>query len=319
MSAAHAALEVRPKSFDGVRARLVARPFLAPVIHRIMTITQLAQRAVSRRFVRAYRAVFGHVRFDDREQSGILRVRDDIGHQIIAELDHAENSCLFVPSAGTADLGAAVLAATDMRLVDFDLPAKAVVAVHGDRELTDLMTDTPCGLVGHAQLSLKLFSRYSVAGRGEQVHRIEPQLQGNPGALEGGTGAGINVMPAEFAAIGWTVSKAIEFSRLVAFDAIPFNSVTQGHDITQTSIVIWKSFEEVLNRNFHGLAGPCMKRGPPRCVDCRVGFWCPLAKHPGYGSHCDDVPPNSRRRVYYRGLPGLSRLQWPRPARCGLR
>ncbi len=60
---------------------------------------------------------------------------------------------------------------------------------------------------------------------GKEIYRVEPELERRPGALERGTSAGINMMPTELAAIGRTVSKAVEFSRLRALRTISFNSV----------------------------------------------------------------------------------------------
>ncbi len=150
MSSLYAAFEMRPEALDGVGVCCASYPFFAPVIHRTVAIADLAQRAVSRRFVRADGAASGDVLLDDREQGGVLRVRDDIGHQIAAALDHAEYGGLVVSLAGAADLGAIVLATTDVGFVNLDMPGEAIVTVNDAHELADLVTDAPCGLVCHA-------------------------------------------------------------------------------------------------------------------------------------------------------------------------
>ena len=252
MSAAHAAFEMGPESLDGVGVRIAFLPLLATVVHRIVFVAHFAKRAITLRLVGADPTAFRNEFFDDGKQGRIPRIRHDVGHEIAAAFDHAKNRNFVISFGRPTDLRFVMLATADVCLVNFDMASKSAIAIDDAHKLANLVTDAPCGLIGHAQLPLKLLGGHPMAGRRKQVHRIEPKLQRCSGALKGGTGAGINMMPTELAAIGRTVSKAVEFSRLAALHTISFSSISQGHDMAQTSIVIRESLKEVLDRDlFH--------------------------------------------------------------------
>ena len=83
----------------------------------------------------------------------------------------------------------------------------------------------------------------------EQVHGIEPRLQGRSGALKRGASAGVNVEAAQLATEGRTLAQFVEFCgfsalRIRAHDLAP---ITQVHDVQKAGIVIRELCEELFD------------------------------------------------------------------------
>lgn len=225
MGAAHTALEVRPESFNRIRVSLALHPLFAAMVHGVVLVAELAHGAISRCFVRADLRTLGDEILNNRKQRRVLGVRHDVGHQIAATLDHAENGSLVMARSRTPALRLIVLATADIGLINLDLTGETAVTVRLAHELTDFVAHAPCGLIRHAKLPLDLLGGHSMAGGGEQVDHVEPKLERGTGALKWRTGAGINMMAAELAAIGRAVSKAVVFSRLTTLHTIALSFV----------------------------------------------------------------------------------------------
>lgn len=95
MSAAHAALEMRPEAIKSLRVRVALPPLFAAMIHRVMLIADPAKRALTGSFIGADGAALGNILFDQREWRLVLRIRHNVGHQITATLHHANTVTLL--------------------------------------------------------------------------------------------------------------------------------------------------------------------------------------------------------------------------------
>src|SRR5258708_40256009 len=59
--------------------------------------------------------------------------------------------------------------------------------VFGHEFVSNLVGDSPRGLVGHAKLALKLLRGYPATSACHQIHGIEPQMQGRRGLVKDGS------------------------------------------------------------------------------------------------------------------------------------
>ena len=213
MRAADAALQPAPERFNGVGMMDTVCPHLVGVVYRAMHKAEVRQVGVDAPFVRA----------DGRAGLDVAR---DLGFDVVAAaafdgrcadvpatLDHAEDDLLV----GNATLAARH--ATDPRFVGFDMTAKHGIAVNMAHVLANLVTDAPRRLVCHTNLALQFLGRYAVPRRGEQVHGIEPLLQGRAGPLKGRSLHRVNVMTAPGAGIGRKLAETCKPPFLAAFRA----------------------------------------------------------------------------------------------------
>jgi len=93
-----------------------------------------------------------------------------------------------------------------------------------------------------------------MTGRGEQEHRIEPQLKGHARLLKDGADLRVNVMAASLARTG---QFSLDFVPLcLALKLRADMTLTNPHikQMGQASVVVWKLEEELPNCvGFHGL------------------------------------------------------------------
>jgi hypothetical protein len=115
---------------------------------------------------------------------------------------------------------------------------------------------SPSRLVSDAKLPLKLFSRHAMPGRGEQIHGVEPLLQGRPGGLKGRSNHRVNVPAAPLAGINWLALNLMKFAFFVAVLTNIFFTVFYEHQVRQARIIIGKAFKELSNvyACFHGFS-----------------------------------------------------------------
>ena len=97
--------------------------------------------------------VFQDFRHDPMLGSGFY----DLGNEIAAALDHAENDRLVIVASFvfTADVG----------FIGFDdqMTAQAAITINPSHVLADLVSHAPSGFVGHPELALELLGSYPIA------------------------------------------------------------------------------------------------------------------------------------------------------------
>ena len=101
-----------------------------------------------------------------------------------------------------------------------------VVVQHG----ANLLEHAPRGFVRYSRFALDLLGGDSAAGRGHEVHRIEPRRERRGRLVEDGVRRGVNVIAAMLARIGRTALEAImlcDFLAVLAVDAVGIQAVLE--------------------------------------------------------------------------------------------
>lgn len=244
MSALHGTFEVRPEAVQRVGMNVAAYVFLLGVVDCAMGIADAAQCLVGLPFVAADLRALRNVPFDQREQRGAARVRDNARNNIAAALDHPEDGRLETrrmpvlsgrPSAIAANVG----------LVDFDMAAEPVVAVNLRHVLANLVAHAPRGLVRHSELALEFLGGDAVLRRREQVDRVEPHLERRARILEGRPGARIDVIPTILAGVSRTLFDPIEQRILAALRAFQAITVSNAKYVLQACRFVRVFLEKV--------------------------------------------------------------------------
>lgn len=127
------------------------------------------------------------------------------------------------------------------------MPGQRRLAIQCPHVIPDLVRHAERGRVGHAQLALQFLGRDAVAGRGEQVHRIEPLLQGRMRPMEHGPDHRENLEPAPRALIGRMPADAVKLPVLAALGTVQLFAVTKLHEVVQASVVVWELLHKLLN------------------------------------------------------------------------
>ena len=243
-----------PVAFDGIGMSFATHPLVTGVVHDAMPITNLGKRLIGNPFVRAdHRAGF-----DTLHDMGIERLASGVRHNarddIAATFDHPEYNGLTRRAASSFTFASAA----NVCLVDLDMSIERRIAIHGRHIFANFMAHAPRGFIRHAKLALKLLSWHPMPGRGEQVHRIEPLLQGCPGPLKRRSDHRVNMMAARRAGIG---GKLLEFGELAlgsALRAVHRIAETKHHQVLKTRFVGRELVEKLLDsrgfshlRNLH--------------------------------------------------------------------
>ena len=208
-----------------------------------MGIAMFAQAGIGPQFVGANRAALFNLPGNDREQRGLFHVRHWRRIQIAVPLNSAEHDGL----TGTPGSVPALVASAYVGLIDLYMTAKRVIAIDFAHVLADFMTDAPRRFVGHAQLALQFLGRHTMPGRGEQVHGVEPLLQGRAGLLERRADHRVNMVSA-IAGIGGELFQATPLADNTAPLTSKLAAEADFEQVLQARIVIGKAAEKVCNR-----------------------------------------------------------------------
>jgi len=169
-----------PEGFERVDVGISVRPILGAVIDRVVVIAERPKNAIRRPFVGTDTRSRGNLARNFRDQGSALRVGDDLGVHFAVALQDTEHNRLArraaSPFAGSL--------AADIRLIDFNMAGQGRLAVQVAHVFPDLVRHAEGGRVRDAQLALQLLRRDAMPCRGEQVHRVEPLLQRNMGAVK---------------------------------------------------------------------------------------------------------------------------------------
>ena len=188
ISAEDAALEMRPKTFDGVGGHIALGVFLHTVTDDAVNVALAREAVVCGEFVREHLRVVGHELPDNRHKCLGLRVLDLHCADGTLALHHSEDRSLGLHTAALVALSALAfvlvrLASAEVHLVHFNLALKGrrvVLCV----ECADLVENEPRGLLRHMNVAAKLMGGYSLLVRRDKVHSHKPLDEGNLSVLK---------------------------------------------------------------------------------------------------------------------------------------
>ena len=172
--------------------------FLRSMIHRLMRESFFVQSLVGTQFVRVNRRALFNIRFNNRVQSFLANIRDNFRHHLAVTLQHSKHNRLVASVAASHSL----CPSADVGFINLDLTGQRKFAVNFRHVLTDLMTNAKRAFVGYAKLPLQFFSRNAVPRSGEQIHRVEPELQRCPAIFKQCADCRVKMMSATLARIG---------------------------------------------------------------------------------------------------------------------
>ena len=243
MSAVNAALQLRPEAFNAVHMGRAFDVLASTVFNRAMVIALGIQRLVAVKLIGANIAASLYVFLNDRMQGIAAHVRHHFSHNLTAPFKHAKHGSL---AEGSAASRAFPLAAYH-RFVYFNMAGQSVVPIHGTHVLTNLVAHPPSALVSNADLPLQFLGRYSMSGRGEQVHGIEPFLQRRTGTMKGRANHRIDFFSTPRALISRVAADTMKLAVLAALRAIKLLAVSNAHKMIKACFVSIEAPKEILN------------------------------------------------------------------------
>jgi len=195
IDADQAALQDGPYALDSIRMSRATRVLANGVVDRLVTEEQPAKVVVGCVLVRVKLAPDFH-----RSMNLVLNRVDGIvwhnlGVDASATFPHPEHSNLADRTASGFQLFVLVLVtfeSANEALIYLNRPAEFfTVAIRPEiaASLTEPAEYEPCGLLSDADLFSQLHRRDSLACRHEQIHGVEPLVQGDLGALHYSPGA----------------------------------------------------------------------------------------------------------------------------------
>lgn len=245
VSALDASFQLRPNAFDGVGVVNAISPLFNPMLHYAVAVTGIPQFTIGHPIIGTNGRSICHIDRYQRDQGFGFGIGNNMGHYVTTSLNHTHDGRFLGVLTGTTKFRTF---AADVGFVNFNVPGKSVVTVRVGHVLADFVAHSPSRFVGHAKLPLKLLGGDTMAGGGEQVHGIEPLLEGRAGPLKGRSSHGVYVMAAPCALVGLFLLNARKIPMFSALWAIYLETVTNLHKVIEAAIIVWKTLEEVCNR-----------------------------------------------------------------------
>jgi len=134
--------------------------------------------------------------------------------------------------------------AADVGFINLDLAGQRKFAVNFRHMLSDLMSNAKRAFVGYAKLPLQFFARDAMPRSGEQIHRIEPQLQRRPAIFKQRTDSRVKMMSATLARIGALRFDAMPLGFLFAFRAGIILAKAHFKEMIQAGFIVAKLREK---------------------------------------------------------------------------
>ena len=214
VSGSDASLQMFPEIFQPVDVRIVQDIFARSMIHRLVReLFFFVQSFVRAQLVCVNRRALLNICLNGCK--GFLAdIRDNLCHHLAVALQHSKHNRLLLCSSGDLSL----CPSADISFVALNLGRRQrKFAVHFRHVLTDLVSNAKRALVGHAKLPLQLFTRNAMPGSGEQIHRVEPKLQGCPTVFKQCADSRVKMMSAKLARIGAFCLDACHWFSLLHF------------------------------------------------------------------------------------------------------
>ena len=118
-------------------------------------------------------------------------------------------------------------------------------AVDAGHESSDAAGHAPGGLVGHAELLLQFGGGHAVAGGGEQIDRIEPELQRGSAVGKRRAGGRVEMMTAPLAGTGALGVELVPSAAAFTARAAVSLRVTDREDVSEADLVVGEHLEEL--------------------------------------------------------------------------
>lgn len=204
VDADQAPLKHREHGLNAVRSHAIANIFAFAMVDGRMVEKQTTYVAVRASLIRVQRRADRNV-LNNGVLNG-LRIGagklDCLGAPALAALFHAEHCGLANCAATGFQLFVLVLVGLDPAHIGFVNLDQALQHRHVAAAcFPEPMQDEPCGLLRDANFLGELHRRYSLARRHEQIHRVNPLVQGNVAPLKDCAGAHRKVLTALIAAV----------------------------------------------------------------------------------------------------------------------
>ena len=132
---------------------------------------------------------------------------------------------------------------------------QSIVTVDLGHVLSDLVAHAPRCFIRYAKLALQFLRRYTMPGRGEHIHRIEPKLERGAGSLERCSGHRMNVMSTPRTLISRHLFDARKPPMLAALRTVQRFAKAKLHQVVKACRIIRETLEEVLNSKGFGHGG----------------------------------------------------------------
>ncbi len=245
-----ASLDVAPKPFSGINMMGSIDVLFMPVIANPVLKTFLRKNVVGLEFVGFNQASPLNVFFNNRDEGFSFNIRNNVRHDIPTTLNHSKNDSLTFCTTPTL----AGMLPTNKGFIGFDLARKFVIPINLCHIFADFMRHSPSGFISQGKLSLKFLGRNTMPGSGKEVHSVKPLLKGSVGVLKRSANHWVNMIAAPLTAISRDACKFVKLAFLLTARALSGISKTNLHKVFQAGIIVWKGFEELLNRHYfiHG-------------------------------------------------------------------
>ena len=239
-----APLDIAPHPLDIVGVDPSHDVLLGRVLDRLVRVAQAGEAVIAQHFIGVDRLACGDMLLNHRKESPSLDIGDYLDYGWAAPLDHAGNDGLALGSTPALSR----TPAADVGFVNCNFAEEDDIAL--GHELADLGEHPPGGLVGDADLPLKLLGRYAGSGRSHEEHGVEPGAKGCRGFVEDGISCGRYVRAAELAAVDLPARDAKVLGDPVALGASDTIGPSSILEEVQAGIVVGellvKRFDRVL-------------------------------------------------------------------------
>src|SRR5260370_2485542 len=188
--ATYTALYERPEAFNRVGMGIAAYVNLFGVVDSFVMVSSLTKKVVNLIGVCVDRRLRHDALDDVRPNRSAFHVLYSDSNHFSAALNHSEDWLVVRVAARSSDFASLASASTsaDIGFVHFDWRGTVKgFYVFGHEFVSNLVGDSPRGLVGHAKLALKLLRGYPATSACHQIHGIEPQMQGRRGLVKDGS------------------------------------------------------------------------------------------------------------------------------------
>jgi len=186
VNAVNAAFHDRENTLNAIRGHVVADVFTSAVIDGCVLERFVSDLTVDKRLVCVEHGADFDILDDCLPDSFLIHIGDRHSDRPAAALAHAKNRRLADRAATGLELLRLVLIgflAADESFVNFDDTGK-LLEIATAASFPEPVQNEPSRLLRDPDLFRQLHAGYALAGRHEQVHRVNPLVQGNVAALE---------------------------------------------------------------------------------------------------------------------------------------
>lgn len=238
------AFKLRPKSFDSVGVNIAPNVLASTVANSLMQMAQGLYSVVTIRLIGCDNRIGRHHSFNKRHKGDLLHVRDNFRLNASLALNDSEHRRLSLGPAtsfalpDTADIG----------LVGFDNFFADKRGRIFDHKKSNLFSDPPSALIGHAQMPFQLLSSDSIFRLAHKKNSVKPRSQRRWTFVKDSAFCWAN-LSATSAGIRSTTFDWVK-GTFSAF-ALKAERITLFKDVREAGFIVGKVSFKVLNRVLH--------------------------------------------------------------------